>query len=83
MSEAAEQLEAMAAEVEMDKGTVIDLIQQIETHVSALRDAAREETDLSIYRSAKESSGAQLRRSSPILQNQASIKLESGCISES
>ncbi|KAE8286780.1 PR domain zinc finger protein 1 [Larimichthys crocea] len=32
MSEAAEQLEAMAAEAEMDKGNVIDIIKKMETH---------------------------------------------------
>lgn len=82
MSEAAEELEAMSAEVEMDKGTVIDLIQKIENHVSTLRDAARGKTEPSIYRSAKESTGAQPHHNSPIL-NQASIKVESGCISDS
>ncbi|KAM6915290.1 PR domain zinc finger protein 1 isoform 1-T1 [Xenentodon cancila] len=83
MSNAAEQLEAMAAEVEMDKGNVIDLIQKIQTYASALHDAARGETELSIYRSTKQGSGALLHHDSPILVNQTRIKLESGCISES
>ncbi|XP_008301682.1 PR domain zinc finger protein 1 isoform X2 [Stegastes partitus] len=82
MSEAAEQLEAMAAEVDMDKGNVIDLLQKIESHVSGHPDGAREETELIVYRSAKECSGIQLHHGSPVPLHPTSIKLESGCISE-
>lgn len=83
MSEAAEQLEAMATEVELDKGNVIDLIQQIESHVSGHRNGDRKDTELIVYKSAKEcSSGIQLHQSSPVPLHPTSIKLESGCISE-
>lgn len=81
MSEAAEQLEAMAAEVEMDKGNVIDLIQQIESHVSGHHDGAREENKLIVYKSAKECSGMQLHHGRPVPLHPTSIKSESGCIS--
>lgn len=82
MSEAAEQLEAMAAEVEMDKGNVIDLLQKIESHVSGHQGGARGETEVSVYRSAQESAGVQLHHGSPLPLHPTSIKLESGCISE-
>lgn len=81
ISEAAEQLEAMAAEAEMDKGSIIDLIHKMETHTSRQLDGASGDTELSIYRSAKECSGVQLH-GSPLHLHPASIKLESGCISE-
>ncbi|KAM9339073.1 PR domain zinc finger protein 1 [Symphorus nematophorus] len=81
MSEAAEQLEAMAAEAEMDKGNVFDLIKKIETHTSGHEEGAREETELSIYK-AKECSAVQLHHGSPLPLHPTSIKLESGCISE-
>lgn len=82
MSEAAEQLEAMAAEAEMDKGNVIDLIKKMETHTSGLQDGVREETELSIYKSAKECSAIQLHHGSSLPLHPTSIKLELGCISE-
>ncbi|XP_005731086.1 PR domain zinc finger protein 1 isoform X1 [Pundamilia nyererei] len=82
MSEAAEELEAMAAEVDMDKGNVTDLIQKIETRVSGHRDADRGEAERTNYKSAKERSGVQLHHSSPVPLHPASIKLESSCISE-
>ncbi|XP_069576255.1 PR domain zinc finger protein 1 isoform X1 [Brachyistius frenatus] len=69
MSEAAEQLEAMSAEVELDKRNVIDLIQKIETHVSGLQHGARGE-DHGVH------------HGSPVSLQPTSIKLESGCISE-
>lgn len=75
MSEAAEQLEAMAAEAEMDKGNVIDLIKKMETHT-------RGDTELSIYKSVKECFAVQLHHS-PLPLHHTSIKLESGCMSES
>lgn len=81
LSEAAEQLEVMAAEVKMDKGNIIDLIQKIETRVSSLQDGARGKTELSI-RSAKKCADAQLHHGSPVCLRPTSIKLESGCVSE-
>lgn len=82
ISEAAERLEAIAAEAEMDKGSVIDLIKKMETHSSGHQGGARENTELSIYKSSKECSVVQLLHS-PLPLHPASIKLESGCISES
>lgn len=82
MSEAAEQLEAMAAEAEMDKGNVIDLIKKMETHTAGHEDDTGGETELSFYKSAKECSAAQLHHGSPLPLHPTSIKLESGCISE-
>lgn len=82
MSEAAEQLEAMAAEAEMDKGNVIDLIKRMEAHSSGHHDGEEEEAELSIYKSAKERSAVQLRHGSSLPLHSTSIKLESGCISE-
>nr|XP_033504197.1 PR domain zinc finger protein 1 [Epinephelus lanceolatus] len=82
MSEAAEQLEAMAAEAEMDKGNVVDLIKKMETHTSGHLDGKKGETELSIYNSAKECSAVKLHHGSPLPRHSTSIKLESGCISE-
>ncbi|XP_072218303.1 PR domain zinc finger protein 1 [Leuresthes tenuis] len=82
MSEAAEQLEFMAEEAEVDKGNVTDLIQKIETHVSDHQDGARGESKLSIYRSPKECFGTQQHHDNPICLNPTSIKLKSGCSSE-
>ncbi|XP_075940622.1 PR domain zinc finger protein 1 [Anarhichas minor] len=73
MSEAAEQLEAMAAEADMDKGDVLDLIKKMETHTSG----EQGETELTNYKSPKECS-ADL----PLPLHSTSIKLESGCTSE-
>lgn len=81
MSEAAEQLEAMAAEAEMDKGNVIDLIQKMEAYTSGHQDEVRGDIELSIYKSAKECSAVQLHNS-PLPLHPTSIKLESGCMSE-
>lgn len=81
MSDAAEQLEAMAAEAEMDKGNVTDLIKKIETHTSGYEGGVREETELSIYTS-KECSANQLHHGSLLPLHPTSIKQESGCISE-
>lgn len=80
MSEAAEQLEAMAAEAE-DKGNVVDLIKKMETHTSDHQEGAREETERSICK-AKERSAVQLHHGSPLPLHPTSIKLESRCISE-
>lgn len=82
ISEAAEQLEAMAAELEMEKGNVTDLIQTIGTRVSGYRDSDGGESERTVYKVVKERSGVQLRHSSPAPLYPASIKLESSCISE-
>lgn len=81
MSEAAEQLEAMAAEAQMNKGNATDLIRKIETHTSGYEGGIRKETELSIY-TAKECSANQLHHGSPQPLHPTSIKLESDCISE-
>lgn len=81
MSEAAEQLEAMAAEAKTDKGNVRDLIKKMETGSSDHQEGAREETELSFYK-AKESSAIQLHHSRPLPLHPTTIKQESGCISE-
>lgn len=80
MSEAAEQLEAMAAVAKMDKGDVMDLVRRMETQTSGRPDGAREAIELSILKSAKEASAVRLRPSSLPL-HPTSIKLESGCMS--
>nr|XP_043896590.1 PR domain zinc finger protein 1-like isoform X1 [Solea senegalensis] len=82
MSEAADQLEAMAAEAEMDNGNVTDLIQKMGTHTSGHQNDTRLETELSLCKSAKEFSGIQIHHGSPFPLHATSIKLESGCISE-
>nr|XP_019953012.1 PREDICTED: PR domain zinc finger protein 1-like [Paralichthys olivaceus]XP_019953013.1 PREDICTED: PR domain zinc finger protein 1-like [Paralichthys olivaceus] len=82
MSEAANQLEAMAAETEMDKGNVIDLIQKMETHTSGHQDDVRGETEPSLCKSAVEFSGVQMHHGSPLPLHPSSIKIESSCISE-
>ncbi|XP_071776921.1 PR domain zinc finger protein 1 [Centroberyx gerrardi] len=80
ISEAAERLEAMAAEAELDKGSVIGLIKEMEAQSGAGGEAMS--LKLSIYKSAKESSAFQLPHGSSLPLHPASIKLESGCISE-
>lgn len=85
MSEAAEQLEAMAVEAKLDKRNVTDLTQKIETRSSGYHGGIRGETlfsDMSIYKPIKESSALQQHHRSPLPLHPASIKLESGCISE-
>uniref|UniRef100_A0A8C3A3K0 PR domain zinc finger protein 1 n=1 Tax=Cyclopterus lumpus TaxID=8103 RepID=A0A8C3A3K0_CYCLU len=77
ISEAAEQLEAMAAEAEMDKGDVIDLIEKMETHTSDHHDGEQRESELANYKSPKDCS-----TDLPLPLHSTSIKLESGCISE-
>ncbi|XP_068433444.1 PR domain zinc finger protein 1 [Clinocottus analis] len=76
ISVAAEQLEAMAVEAELDKGDVINLIRKMETHTSGQHDD-EEETELANYKSSKECS-----TDLPLPLHSTSIKLESGCISE-
>ncbi|XP_032441613.1 PR domain zinc finger protein 1 [Xiphophorus hellerii] len=82
MSEAAEQLEVVATEAEIDKGNIIDLIQKIENNILSLQDVTRGKAELSISRSAEEYTAAQMHYHSPMVLPPASIKLESGCISE-
>ncbi|KAM4712938.1 PR domain zinc finger protein 1 [Anableps anableps] len=82
MSEAAEQLEVMATEAEIDKRNVIDVIQKIENDILSLQDAARGKAERSISRSTMECAGAQMHYHSPTVLQPTSIKLESGCISE-
>lgn len=74
MSEAAEQLEAMAAEAQMLTGNVIDLIRKMESLTSGHESVMRVENEQSIY--------AQLRHRSSLPLHPSSIKLESGYISE-
>ncbi|XP_074541527.1 PR domain zinc finger protein 1 [Halichoeres trimaculatus] len=80
MSETAEQLEAMAAEAEVDKGNIIDLIKTMETHASCHGKGARERVELSMYKSAK--AVQLLNHQSSLPLHATNIKLESGCISE-
>ena len=75
MSEAAEQLEAMAADAEMDKGNVFDLIKKMESRTSGHHE--EEEDELSMYKSA-----VLPHHGSPLPLHPTSIKLESGCTSE-
>ncbi|KAF7653717.1 hypothetical protein LDENG_00079060 [Lucifuga dentata] len=85
MSEAAERLEAMAVEAKLDKGNVTELIQTIETHTSGYQGGAGGETissEMSIYKPTKESFALQQRHRNPLPLHPASIKLESGCISQ-
>lgn len=80
MSETAEQLEAMAAEADLDKGNIIDLIKTMETHASCHEKGAREKVELNMYKSAK--AVQLLNHQSSLPLHAANIKLESGCISE-
>ncbi|XP_068198182.1 PR domain zinc finger protein 1 isoform X2 [Antennarius striatus] len=73
MSEAAEQLEVMATEAEMDNGIIKDLINRMKTHTSGHQGGAREETQMSVY---------EADRGSPLLLHSAGIKVESSCMSE-
>lgn len=75
MSEAAEQLEAMAAEAEMLKGNITDIIKKMETLTPDNEMGARVESEQSIC------SAAQLHRGGPLPLHPSSIKLESGYIS--
>ncbi|XP_034087568.1 PR domain zinc finger protein 1 isoform X1 [Gymnodraco acuticeps] len=75
VSEAAEQLEAMAADAEMDKGNVFDLIKKMESRTSGHHE--EEEAELSMYKSA-----VLPHHGSPLPLHPTSIKLETGCTSE-
>lgn len=81
MSEAAEQLEAMAAEAEIQRGNVTEVIKKMETLTSGYGGDVREETELSIY-TAKECSANQLHHGSSLPLQPSGIKMESGYISE-
>ncbi|XP_060947740.1 PR domain zinc finger protein 1-like [Limanda limanda] len=82
LSEAADQLEAMATEAKMDKGNVIDLIQKMKTCTSGHQGDVRGETELSLCQSAEEFSGVQMHHGNHLPLHPSSIKLESSCISE-
>ncbi|KAL6095887.1 prdm1 [Pungitius sinensis] len=77
MSEAAEQLEFMAADAAMGRGDVTDLIKKRETHTSDHHGGQQRKTELSTDKSAKECA-ADL----PLPLHSTSIKLESGGIPE-
>lgn len=81
MSEAAEQLEAMAAEAEMHRGNVTEVIKKMETLTSGYGGDVREQTELSIY-TAKETSPNQLHFGSSLPLQPSGIKMESGYVSE-
>lgn len=80
MSEAAEQLEAMAAEAKADMGDAAELVKKIKAH-SGYEAGVREGTELSFYMQ-KECSANQLHRGNLLPLHSTSIKQESGCISE-
>uniref|UniRef100_A0A3Q3WVX6 PR domain zinc finger protein 1 n=1 Tax=Mola mola TaxID=94237 RepID=A0A3Q3WVX6_MOLML len=81
VSEAAEQLEAMATEAKMDKGNVTALIKGMEIHTSGYRGGVKAETELSPC-PASECSASQLHNGSSLPLHPTSIKLESGYVSE-
>ncbi|KAM6954580.1 PR domain zinc finger protein 1 [Aplochiton taeniatus] len=72
LSEAAERLEAVAAEAELEKGSVIRLLQEMEP--MSCGEASK--LDEGIYRAAKESSVLQQYNSSPLPMHPSSIKQE-------
>lgn len=81
MSEAAERLEAVAEEAELEKGNVVSLMQEMEMRTSGHQGGAGGETtslELSIYKTAREVSVLRLHHSSPVPLHPATIKLESG-----
>lgn len=78
LSEAAERLEVVAAEAELEKGSVIQLLQEMEP-MSGGEDTT---LDLGIYRAAKESSFLRQYHSSPLQMHPTGIKQESDCMSE-
>ncbi|XP_028295510.1 PR domain zinc finger protein 1-like [Gouania willdenowi] len=82
LSEAAEQLEAMAAENELDKGNVLELLQKIETHVSRHIGDSKGETKPRINKSELEFFDVHQRHSRKLPLHPSSIKQESRCISE-
>lgn len=80
MSEAAEQLEAMAAEAKADMADAAELVKKIKAR-SGYEVGAREGTGLSFYMQ-KERSANQPHRSNLLPLHSTSIKQESGYISE-
>lgn len=82
ISEAADQLEAMAAEAELDKGNIIALIKQIETNTSGHRGDGGLKTELNTCKSAKDLSVTLTQHGSHLPLHQTRIKLETSCISK-
>lgn len=80
MSEAAEQLEAMAAEAKADMGDAAELEKKIKAR-SGYEVGVREGTELSFYLQ-KERSANQPQRCNLLPLHSTSIKQESGYISE-
>ncbi|XP_061126019.1 PR domain zinc finger protein 1 isoform X1 [Syngnathus typhle] len=78
VSEAAEQLEAMAAEAKMDKRDVLHLIQTLDARSSEQLDGALAAVEL--FELANE--GLQICLGSPLPLRPRRIKQESGCMSE-
>lgn len=72
MSEAAEQLEAMAAEAETLNGNVTDLIKKMETLTSGNGSGVGAENKWSLFSASQQHDG------SPLTLHPGSIKLESG-----
>ncbi|KAM4600970.1 PR domain zinc finger protein 1 [Polymixia lowei] len=86
LSEAAERLEALAADAELDKGDVINLAKEMEMQTSGCQGGAGGEATalaLSFHKTAKESSVIRLHRGSLVPLRPASIKQESGYVAES
>uniref|UniRef100_A0A3P8UF12 PR domain zinc finger protein 1 n=1 Tax=Cynoglossus semilaevis TaxID=244447 RepID=A0A3P8UF12_CYNSE len=82
ISEAADQLEAMAAEAELDKGNIIALIKQIETNTSGHRGDGGLKTELNTCKSAKDLPVTLTQHGSHLPLHQTRIKLETSCISK-
>ncbi|XP_019727139.1 PR domain zinc finger protein 1-like [Hippocampus comes] len=78
VSEAAEQLEAMAAEAKVDKRDVLALIQRLNTRASKRQDGAM--AGFELFESAKAASRHDLGPRLPL--HPSRIKRESGCMSE-
>ncbi|XP_057678659.1 PR domain zinc finger protein 1 isoform X2 [Corythoichthys intestinalis] len=81
LSEAAEQLEAMAAEAKMDKRDVLDLIQRMDSRTFNQQDSATGVSEL--FDSVKKVSFMQILHGSHLPLHPSTIKRESGCMSES
>ncbi|KAM3861183.1 PR domain zinc finger protein 1 [Diretmus argenteus] len=80
-----ERFDISEAAAELDKKNIIGVIKETETQTSDNQGGAGREAmslELSIYKSGKESSVPDLHPSSPLPLHPASIKLESGYISE-
>lgn len=81
MSEAAERLEAMAAEAKADKGDAAELVQRIKVS-SSYEVGIREGTELSFFLQKERSANQPHRSNNLLLRHSTSIKQESGYISE-